>query len=137
MNELAKTAFNVAMTEARSTYRSGDFDACFQQLKRAHILGQRHLVWHWVSHWWMLKVGLKMRDRREIFGQLVRLLAVIPGFLIGWVPIGNTGAADVSALRPMPLPYDLSQTLGDISLMRDVLVRIALLVIVFLLLVIM
>ncbi len=137
MNEVVRTAFNGAMTEARSAYRSGDFDACFQQLKRAHILGQRHLVRHWVSHWWMLKVGLKMRDRREIFGQLVRLLAVIPGFLVGWVPIGNTGAADVSALRPMPLSKDLSQTLGDISLTRDVLLRVALLVVIFLLLVIM
>ncbi|WP_417465190.1 DUF3703 domain-containing protein [Kordiimonas sp.] len=137
MNEVVKTAFNAAMMEARSAYRSGDYDACFQQLKRAHILGQRHLVRHWVSHWWMLKVGLKMRDRREIFGQLVRLLAVVPGFLVGWVPIGNTGAADVSALRPMPLPNDLSRTIGDISLTRDVFLRVALLVVIFLLLVIM
>jgi Protein of unknown function (DUF3703) len=28
-----------------------------------------------------------------------------------WVPLGNTGGANVSALKPMPIPDDLKQVL--------------------------
>jgi uncharacterized protein DUF3703 len=44
-------------------------------------------------------------------GQLFRLIAIIPGYLFGWVPIGDTGGADVSAIRSMPIPEDLTSRL--------------------------
>ncbi len=75
----------------------------------------------------MLKLGFRRSDRREIRGQIVRLAAVIPGYIFGWVPKGNTGGADVSAIKPMAIPKDLEPLLQDYSVSRDVIVRILIL----------
>jgi|MDSZ01.1.fsa_nt_gb hypothetical protein len=71
----------------------------------------------------MLKLGIRRSDRREIRGQIVRLVAVIPGYVFGWVPKGNTGGADVSAIKPMAIPQDLEALLQDYSVSRDVVGR--------------
>jgi hypothetical protein len=62
---------------------------------------------HVRTHVAMLGAALRRRDRREIVGQVVRLLVAAPGSWTGRYPVGNTGGADVSALRPMPIPADL------------------------------
>jgi hypothetical protein len=59
----------------------------------------------------MLGAGLRRHDRREVVGQLLRLVVAAPGSLSGRYPVGNTGGADVSALRPMPIPEDLRSVL--------------------------
>jgi hypothetical protein len=55
----------------------------------------------------MLGYGLRRRDGREIIGQVVRVVVAAPGSWTGRYPVGNTGGADVSALRPLPIPEDL------------------------------
>ncbi len=58
--------------------------------------------------------ALRRRDRKEIVGQLVRLVLAGPGSLTGKYPVGNTGGANVSAFAPMPIPDDLRAVLeGD------------------------
>ena len=75
-------------------------------LLRAHIVSQR-LTWQHVHvHWLMLKLGASIGDWREIRGQLSRIVAAAVFSRI-WVPVGNTGRANVSALKPMPMPEDL------------------------------
>jgi hypothetical protein len=123
MDNQIKTAFGLEMGEARSAYSAGDLNRAIAHLERAQILGQRHFFKHWLTHWWMLKIGLENMDLREIFGQCMRLIAVIPGYVFGWVPKGNTGGANVSPLSPMPLPDDLEEILKDVSIKRDVLIR--------------
>lgn len=59
-------------------------------------------------HWRMLKFGFRNKDSREIIGQLPRLIVGGVKSFVGTVPIGNTGGADVPALRVMPLPDDLA-----------------------------
>ncbi len=115
-----KAAFQDEMYAARQAYDEARFDLAFAHLERAHILGQQFFTAHWRSHWGMLKVAFKRNDQHEIMGQIVRLIAVIPGFLFGWVPKGNTGGANVSATRPMPVPDDLSGLLADYDVWRDV-----------------
>lgn len=73
-----------------------------------------------MTHLRMFRVGLARGDLREMWGQALRVLATIPGYLTGWVPRGNTGGANVSALKPMPLPADLEPLLRDSSVWRDV-----------------
>jgi len=126
MNRI-KQAFDLEMNTARIAYARRDFPLAFHHLERAHILGQRSFSRHWVSHWWMLKTGLKTRDRREIVGQVLRLIAVVPGFVLGWIPLGNTGGANVSAVRPMAMPEDLAATLGPVNVWADVALRLVLL----------
>ncbi len=105
-------AYRTTIAEARRAYASRDLDRCFGLLERAHILGQPWVIPHSVSHWMMLKVGWRRRDRREVGGQILRLL--FGGLLsaVGVLPEGNTGGADVPAKRPMPLPEDLMVVCG-------------------------
>ena len=44
-------------------------------------------------------------------GQLLRILAAA-FFSRIWVPIGNTGGANVPAMKPMHIPADLRAILG-------------------------
>jgi acyl dehydratase len=68
---------------------------------------------HVRTHVAMLGYGLRHRDRHEIVGQLVRLVVAAPGTWTGRYPVGNTGGANVSALKPMPIPDDLRAVLSD------------------------
>ncbi len=104
MDRELKLAFAGEMGRARDAYGAGNLDLCFRHLEQAHILGQRALFPHLVTHWWMLQVGIRRSDAREIKGQVARMVAAIFGWIFGWVPIGNTGGADVSPIKPMPVP---------------------------------
>lgn len=130
MNPELANAFRHEMASARAAWRVGDAAATFRYLERAHILGQRHLGPHLLTHLWMLRVGWRLRDLREIVGQLTRVLATLPGALFGWVPAGNTGRARVSALRPMPIPAEFAHHFEGQSMWRGVATRLAVLAIV-------
>lgn len=95
---------------ARDARLRGDLATAFAHLERAHILGQTHTWRHLKSHLGMLRIGWLRRDRREIAGQLPRLVAATLFSRI-WVPRGNTGGTNVSAFRPMPVPADLQAVL--------------------------
>jgi hypothetical protein len=110
MKSQLKNAFNLEMQQAISLYQQGQFESAFLHLERAHILGQAYVIPHTQSHWWMLKVGLKTHDIREVLGQIPRMLASMIFSRI-WVPVGNTGGAKVSPFKPMPIPDDLKAIL--------------------------
>lgn len=99
-------AFAAEIAAARAAFHRGELDNAFYHLERSHILGQRHTGRHVLVHGWMLRVGVRRRDAREVFGQLLRIVAAL-AFSRIWVPLGNTGGANVSAFRPMPIPDDL------------------------------
>lgn len=110
---LVRRAFAAEWQQAARARTVGDVDRAFAHLERAHILGQRMTVLHVRSHVGMLALGWSRRDRREVFGQLARIVAAAL-FSRWWVPEGNTGGADVSALQPMPVPEDIARVLrGD------------------------
>lgn len=121
-----------SIEQANAAEQRSDLDSAFAALERAHILAQRYLFAHIYTHWRMLKVGIKRQDVREMFGQVVRMLAIVPAYLVGWVPMGNTGGSNVSALRPMSLPADIAPLLEDFSVWRDVLKRVVLLLLLLL-----
>ena len=74
---------------------------------------------HVRTHAAMFTSALRRRDRHELVGQLFRIIVAAPGSMTGKYPVGNTGGADVSAFRPMPIPDDLprraraGRTFGD------------------------
>lgn len=110
MEPSLRRAFRHEMDLARAAYRRWDWETAFRHLERAHIIGQRFTRPHLITHGWMLKVGWRRRDWREVRGQLLRLPAALLLSRI-WVPLGNTGGADVSPVKPMPLPADLANLL--------------------------
>jgi uncharacterized protein DUF3703 len=66
---------------------------------------------HVRTHVAMLGYGVRRRDGREIVGQIVRVVVAAPGSWTGRYPVGNTGGANVSALRPMPIPDEFRKLL--------------------------
>jgi hypothetical protein len=80
----------------------------FSHLERAHVLGQASTREHVRVHWRMLTWAWRHRDAREFFGQLMRIVGAATKTFIGLVPTGNTGGANVSAVRPMPLDPELA-----------------------------
>lgn len=111
MNASVRAAFRAEMTAGRQRLAQGELAAAYHHFERAHILGQRYVWPHAESHWWLLRAGWRAQDRREVAGQLPRILAALL-FSRLWVPLGNTGRARVSAFRPMPLPADLAEVLA-------------------------
>lgn len=121
-------AYRGEIEAARSQVARGDPGAAVRHLERAHILGQLRFADHVRTHVVMLGLAWSRRDAREVRGQVVRLLATVPGHLFGWIPIGNTGGADVSALKPMPVPADLAPHFAGFDLKRQVLRQVGILV---------
>jgi hypothetical protein len=96
---------------ARSARDRGDVAEEWTHLERAHILSQPMAGAHVRTHLAMLTCAVRRRQAREIVGQVMRLVVAGPGSWTGRYPVGNTGGADVSALRPMPVPDDLRAVL--------------------------
>ena len=96
-----------ALAEAR-----GHFHSAFRHLERAHVLGQPVTREHVRVHWRMFRFALRHRLAAEAAGQAWRLLAAATFTAFGLLPIGNTGGADVSGFRPMPIPDDLRQAIA-------------------------
>jgi Protein of unknown function (DUF3703) len=99
-------------TAAGSARQRADTEDEWRHLERAHVLSQPMAGPHVRTHVAMLGYGLRHRDGREIIGQLVRLVIAAPGSWSGRYPVGNTGGANVSALKPMPIPEDLQPVLN-------------------------
>lgn len=85
----------------------------FAHLERAHILGQYSTRDHVRVHMAMLRWGIAQRDFREVAGQLIRIAAAATKTMFGWVPTGNTGGANVSPIKPMPIPADLAEIIAS------------------------
>jgi hypothetical protein len=92
---------------------AGDPATAFAHLERAHILSQYATRDHVRVHVAMLRWGMDQGDWREVIGQLLRIVAAATKTAFGWVPVGNTGGANVSPIRPMPLPDDLAQIIAE------------------------
>lgn len=91
---------------------TGNLSIAWRHLERAHILGQLWPREHNYVHWLMLKFGIHIKDKKEIVGQIPRLLIGGVKSFVGRVPVGNTGGANVPPLRPMEIPNDLALLLS-------------------------
>jgi hypothetical protein len=116
MKITAKSAWTAEYDAARAARAQGDQAGEWRHLERAHILSQSLAGPHVRTHVAMFGAGVRRRDRREVLGQLARIVLAAPGSWSGKYPPGNTGGATVSAFRPMPIPEDLQMILdGETS----------------------
>lgn len=111
MKALLKTAFAGELQRATDAAGRGDHDLSWRHLERAHVLSQAYAGPHVWVHLRMLAASWRRRDRREIFGQLARVVVAAPGSWLGRAPLGNTGGADVGIFTPMAIPEDLRRIL--------------------------
>jgi hypothetical protein len=112
-NEL-KQFYRAELDASSKAEALGDLSQAFTHLERAHILSQRFTLEHSATHLRMLKLGWRTRNIREVLGQLTRAVAALV-FSCIWVPVGNTGRANVSAFAPMPVPEDLAKVLKRVN----------------------
>lgn len=103
------------LAAARTAMGSGAPDAAWYLLEEAHVLSQPWAWPHVRVHAAMLAAGVRSRDRREVVGQVVRLLVAGPGSLTGRYPVGNTGRARVPATLPMPVAPELASLLEPVD----------------------
>lgn len=94
---------------ARRAHANGGADAAFAHLERAHVLGQSSTWQHVRVHWLMFLWGLRERRGGEAAGQVVRVIGAATKTPIGLVPTGNTGGANVSPFRRMPVAPELQR----------------------------
>lgn len=114
MTDGLREAFEIEWRTAAQARATRDYARAYAHLERAHVLGQRRTWLHLRSHIGFLKLGWLQRDGGEVAGQLSRLVAALL-FSRVWVPEGNTGGANVDALRTMPIPADLQAILDGAS----------------------
>ena len=87
----------------------------FHNLERAHVLSQASTREHVRVHWRMMFWAIGRRDGREFQGQFLRIVGAATKTAIGLVPVGNTGGANVSPFKPMPVDEDIAAILAKAS----------------------
>lgn len=101
--------------KASSLIKSNELKSAFHYLERAHVLGQAITMEHTRVHWLMLKLDWKKKDWREIFGQLFRIVGASTKTPFGIYPTGNTGGANVSPFKSLPIPDDLQKIIKEVK----------------------
>lgn len=101
------TFFKMEIAQSKLAFADRRYRESWTHLERAHILGQPYPLEHTLVHWKMLCFALRIKNVGEIIGQLPRLFIGGLKSFVGHIPLGNTGGADVPALKPMEIPEDL------------------------------
>lgn len=103
MNSALRHAFRGELGAAAGHYAAGEFAQAFYHLDIAHVLGQQYVVPHVLTHYWMLRIGVKRRSLAQVWGQGIRMVLGALGSAVGVVPLGNTGGTDISMFKHLPL----------------------------------
>nr|WP_136251537.1 DUF3703 domain-containing protein [Ningiella ruwaisensis] len=101
--QAAQSYVDKKLKDAQHAFLHQDDEAGFKALEDAHVIGQHSTYHHTRVHYEMLKFGLKQSDMKEVFGQIFRIIGAITKTAIGLLPEGNTGGANVSPFKPMPV----------------------------------
>jgi len=107
MPEALKPFYREELLLAKNAFDKKHYRQSWRHLERAHILGQPYPLEHTAVHWKMLCFGIKIKNAKEIIGQVPRLLVGGIKSFVGNIPVGNTGGANVPPLKPMEIPEDL------------------------------
>ena len=102
-----KTYFDIEIQSYFLDCRNGNLLEAWSHLERAHVIGQAYPFEHTLVHWKMLKFGFRIKNIEEIIGQIPRLIVGGVKSFVGKIPVGNTGGANVPALKPMPIEQDI------------------------------
>lgn len=100
------------LLKSKETFSKGDLQTAWRHLERAHILGQAWPYEHTQTHWHMLLFAFRIKNGKEIIGQIPRLLVGGIKSFVGEIPLGNSGGANVPPLKPMEIPADLKEILA-------------------------
>jgi len=105
------TPFAQEIAAARAGMAAGTLDEAMRHLERAHVIGQRQVWPHVLSHWLMLQIEARRGRPLAVLGQLARIVLGALGSLVGVVPVGNTGGNDINMFKRLPIPADLQNAI--------------------------
>ena len=105
--ESLKPYYKAELNKYRTEYSNRDLKKAWNHLERAHIIGQKYPYAHTFVHWKMLQFGIKIKNRKEIMGQIPRLIFGDVKSFVGKIPLGNPGGANVPPLKPFPIENEL------------------------------
>lgn len=97
------------LAKYETEYVSGNFQSAWRFLERAHIIAQKYPCQHTFVHWKMLQFGFKIKNAKEILGQIPRLLFGGVKSFVGKIPVGNPGGANVPPLKPFPIDSEIQE----------------------------
>ncbi len=106
IQQLRKQQFYFQLKLGKQALKNKDTKTSFYHFENAHVLGQKHVFRHTLSHFHMLFFGLKTNNYKESIGQVFRIIAAISCTLI-WVPTGNTGGVNISSIKPIAIRKEL------------------------------
>jgi Protein of unknown function (DUF3703) len=107
---------NEELQAAHTLSQSGHAHSAFTHLERAHVLGQASTTDHVRVHWRMLLWGVQQRNVKECLGQIFRIFGAATKTVFGLIPHGNTGGANVSPFKPMPVSAELEMRIQQAKL---------------------
>lgn len=105
--QLLKTHYENEILAYRRAVAKGYYSEAWNHLERAHVIGQAYPREHTNAHWQMLRFGIRIKNTREILGQIPRLLVGGIKSFVGKIPVGNTGGANIPPLKQLPIPEDI------------------------------
>ncbi|MFT4563541.1 MAG: hypothetical protein ACI9BW_003297 [Gammaproteobacteria bacterium] len=92
-----------SLAEQKDHLAAGDYSQSFLSLENAHVTGQQSTKWHTIVLLEMLRWAFHQKNLKELFGQLLRAFGAFTKTVFGLVPSGNTGGANVSPFKSMPI----------------------------------
>lgn len=101
--------FEKELSLSKKQFALGNLSLSWRHLERAHILGQSWPIQHTKAHWKRIVFAFRIKNTREIFGQIPRLVVGGVKSFVGEIPVGNTGGANVPPLKTIEIPEDLIQ----------------------------
>jgi len=102
-----KPYYEAEIDKYQMEYGKNELGAAWKHLERAHIIGQRYPLAHSYIHWKMLQFGFRIKNSKEILGQIPRLIFGGVKSFVGKVPVGNPGGASVPPLKSFPIEKEI------------------------------
>lgn len=94
---------------ANNYYDGGEKTLAFYHLERAHVLAQQSPWQHFRAHGHMFWWAARTFAVKELLGQTLRLFGAATQGITGYYPPGNTGGADISPYKELPIPHELNE----------------------------
>lgn len=104
-----KPYYDTELVKFKKELSNGNLKRAWNHLERAHIIGQKYPLEHTFVHWKMLHFGIKIKSRKEVVGQIPRLIFGGVKSFVGKVPVGNPGGANVPPLKSFPIEKELEE----------------------------
>ncbi|MEO1253537.1 MAG: DUF3703 domain-containing protein [Bacteroidota bacterium] len=116
MPKSLKPYFDQELLEYRRYLDANDLHESWNHLERAHVIDQAYPYHHSYVHWKMLLFGIRIKDTKEVIGQIPRLLIGGVKSFVGKIPVGNTGGANIPPLKTLPISEELLKIFKEAGL---------------------